>query len=248
MQNNIKNKVVVITGASSGLGEAAARLLSAEGATVVLGARRIERLQKLAEELSDGGGKAVAVATDVTQMEQVKALVDSAVEKYGRIDVMINNAGLMQQSPLDCLKVDEWDHMIDINIKGVLYGIAAALPHMKLQKAGQIINVSSVAGHKVMMHGAVYCATKHAVRALSEGLRMEVKPYHIRTTVISPGAVDTELPSHITDVASATGIKQFYESCAIPPDSFARAVAYAMSQPDDVDINEILFRPTSQEL
>ncbi len=248
MQNNIKDKVVVITGASSGLGEAAARLLSAQGATVVLGARRIERLQKLADELNGGGGKAIAVETDVTQHEHLKALVNTAVEKYGRIDVMINNAGLMQQSPLDCLKVEEWDNMIDINIKGVLYGIAAALPHMKQQKAGHIINVSSVAGHKVMMNGAVYCATKHAVRALSEGLRMEVKPYHIRTTVISPGAVDTELPSHITDEASATGILKFYESCAIPADSFARAVVYAMSQPDDVDINEILFRPTSQEL
>jgi NADP-dependent 3-hydroxy acid dehydrogenase YdfG len=144
--------------------------------------------------------------------------------------------------------VDEWDNMIDINIKGVLYGIAAALPYMKQQKAGHIINVSSVAGHKVTPLGAVYCATKHAVRALSEGLRQEVKAYNIRTTVISPGAVATELPSHITDRDSAAGIQKFYKGFAIPADSFARAVVFAMSQPDDVDINEILFRPTRQEL
>lgn len=248
MKDNIKEKVVVITGASSGLGEAAARLLSALGATVVLGARRIERLQKLGHEFNGGGGKALVVETDVTHFDQVKALVDAAVQEYGRIDVMLNNAGLMQQSPLERLKVDEWDNMIDINIKGVLYGIAAALPHMKQQKAGHIINVSSVAGHRVMPSGAVYCATKHAVRAFSEGLRMEVKPYNIRTTVISPGAVATELPDHITDKESAAAIQKFYEECAIPADSFARAVVFAMSQPDDVDINEILFRPTSQEL
>lgn len=248
MNNNIEGKVVVITGASSGLGEATARLLSAQGATVVLGARRIERLQKLADELTANGGKALAVETDVTRCEQVKRLVDAAVRKFGRVDVMLNNAGLMQQSPLERLKVDEWDNMIDINIKGVLYGIAAALPHMKRQKAGHIINVSSVAGHKVTPLGAVYCATKHAVRALSEGLRTEVKPYNIRTTVISPGAVATELPSHITDRDSAAGIQKFYEGFAIPADSFARAVVFAMSQPDDVDINEILFRPTRQEL
>ena len=174
MNNNIEGKVVVITGASSGLGEATARLLSAQGATVVLGARRIERLQKLADELTGSGGKALAVETDVTHCDQVKRLVDAAVQKFGRVDVMLNNAGLMQQSPLERLKVDEWDNMIDINIKGVLYGIAAALPHMKQQKAGHIINVSSVAGHKVTPLGAVYCATKHAVRALSEGLRTEV--------------------------------------------------------------------------
>jgi len=248
MNNNIEGKVVVITGASSGLGEATARLLSAQGATVVLGARRIERLQKLADELTGSGGKALAVETDVTHCDQVKRLVDAAVQKFGRVDVMLNNAGLMQQSPLERLKVDEWDNMIDINIKGVLYGIAAALPHMKQQKAGHIINVSSVAGHKVTPLGAVYCATKHAVRALSEGLRTEVKPYNIRTTVISPGAVATELPSHITDRDSAAGIQKFYEGFAIPADSFARAVVFAMSQPDDVDINEILFRPTRQEL
>jgi len=245
---NIKGKVVVITGASSGLGEATARLLSAEGASVVLGARRVDRIQSLAHELNAKGGKALAIATDVTHVEQVKKLVDSAVQKFGRIDVMINNAGIMPHSPLERLKIDDWNRTIDVNIKGVLYGIAAALPYMKQQKAGHIINVSSVAGHKVTPNGAVYCATKHAVRALSEGLRGEVKPYNIRTTIISPGAVATELPNSITEPDVAAGISKFYKETAIPADSFARAVAFAMSQPEDVDINEILFRPTSQLL
>jgi NADP-dependent 3-hydroxy acid dehydrogenase YdfG len=248
MGNNIRGKVVVITGASSGLGEATARLLSAEGAIVVLGARRADRLKALANELNGSGGKALAVVTDVTHCDQVKRLADAAVEKFGRIDVMINNAGLMPQSPLERLKIDEWDRMIDVNIKGVLYGIAAALPHMKQQKAGHIINVSSVAGHKVRAGATVYAATKFAVRALSEGLRLEVKPYNIRTTVISPGAVATELPNSVTDPDTAQRLKQFYEETAIPADSFARAVAFAMSQPEDVDVNEILFRPTRQEL
>ena len=166
MSENIEGKVVVITGASSGLGEATARLLSAQGASVVLGARRVERLRSLANELTGRGGKVLAVTTDVTDLDQVKRLVDAAVQTFGRIDVMINNAGLMPQAPLERLKVDEWDRMIDVNIKGVLYGIAAALPHMKRQKSRHIINVSSVAGHKVGPGFAVYAATKHAVRAL----------------------------------------------------------------------------------
>ena len=248
MTKGIKNKIVVVTGASSGLGEATARLLSAQGATVVLGARRADRLQSLAKDLESRGGKALALTTDVTRREQVKALVDSAVQAYGRIDVMINNAGLMPQAALERLKVDEWEQMIDVNIKGVLYGIAAALPHMQRQKAGHFINVSSVAGHRVGPGFAVYAATKYAVRALSEGLRQEVKPYNIRTTVISPGAVATELPDSVTDPDASTRIRTFYEQVAVPADSFARAVAFAMSQPEDVDINEILYRPTRQEL
>jgi NADP-dependent 3-hydroxy acid dehydrogenase YdfG len=245
MGNNIEGKVVVITGASSGLGEATARLLSAQGARVVLGARRAERIQSLAKELTGRGGKALAITTDVTRYDQVKRLVDAAVETFGRIDVMINNAGLMPQSPLERLKIDEWDRMIDVNVKGVLYGIAAALPHMKRQKAGQIINVSSVAEHKVRPGGTVYSATKHAVRVLSEELRQEVKPYNIRTTVISPGAVTSELPNSVTDPETAERIRKLYEEVAIPADSFARAVAFAMSQPEDG--NEILYRPTRQE-
>jgi NADP-dependent 3-hydroxy acid dehydrogenase YdfG len=161
---------------------------------------------------------------------------------------MINNAGLMPQSLLERLRVEEWDRMIDVNIKGVLYGIAAALSHMKQRKAGHIINVSSMAGHKVGPGFAVYAATKHSVRALSEGLRMEVKPYNIRTTVISPGAVATELPNNVTDPDVAERIRKFYGEVAIPADSFARAVAFAMSQPEEVDVNEIRFRPTRQEL
>ena len=199
MTPGIENKVVVITGASSGLGAATARLLAAQGARVVLGARRGERLQAVADELTGNGGKALAIPTDVTNYDQVKKLVDAAVQTYGRIDVMINNAGLMPQSPLERLKIDDWNQMIDVNIKGVLYGSAAALPHMKAQQSGHIINVSSVAGHKVHPNAAVYAATKHAVRVISEGLRQEVKPYTIRTTVISPGAVDTELPNSVTE-------------------------------------------------
>jgi NADP-dependent 3-hydroxy acid dehydrogenase YdfG len=245
--NKIEGKIVVITGASSGLGESTARLLSAQGASVVLGARRVDRLRSLVDELTGSGGKALSVSTDVTYLDQVKKLVDAAVQTYGRIDVMINNAGLMPQSPLERLKVDEWNQLIDVNIKGVLYGIAAALPYMKQQKAGHIINVSSVAGHKVGPGFAVYAATKHAVRALSEGLRQEVKPYNIRTTVISPGAVATELPNITTETDIAEKVRKSYE-IAIPAESFARAVAFAISQPDEVDVNEILFRPTRQML
>jgi len=248
MTEGIKGKIVVVTGASSGLGEATARLLSAQGATVVLGARRADRLQSLAKDLEAGGGKALVLQTDVTRPEQVKALVDLTVQAGGRIDVMINNAGLMPQAPLERLKIDEWDRMIDVNIKGVLYGIAAALPHMKAQKSGHIINVSSVAGHKVRPGSAVYAATKTAVRVISEGLRQEVKPYNIRTTVISPGAVRSELPQSITEADVAAGIQDFYEKVAIPADTFASMVLFAMNQPEDVDVNEILFRPTAQEL
>jgi NADP-dependent 3-hydroxy acid dehydrogenase YdfG len=248
MTKNIKDKVVVITGASSGLGEATARLLSAKGAIVVLGARRSDRLHSLMDELTRKGGKALAVTTDVVHRDQVQKLVDAAVETYGRIDVMINNAGLMPQALLERLQVDQWERMIDVNIKGVLYGIAAALPHMQRQKSGHFINVSSVAGHKVGPGFAVYAATKFAVRALSEGLRQEAKPYNIRTTVISPGAVATELPNSVTDPDAAARIRAFYAQAAIPAESFARTVAFAIGQPEDVDINEIVFRPTRQEM
>ena len=244
MAQAIENKVVVITGASSGLGEAAARHLARHGAKLVLGARRLQKLQALAEELSLGND--AAVRTDVTQYAEVRHLVDRAVQSHGRIDVIINNAGLMPQSLLERGKVEEWDRMIDVNIKGVLYGIAAALPHMKAQKRGHIVNVSSVAGHKVAPGGTVYSATKHAVRVISEGLRQEVKPYNIRTTVISPGAVASELPNTITDPDAAARVRKVYE-IAIPADSFASMVVFAMSQPEDVDVNEILFRPTRQE-
>lgn len=248
MSQNIEGKVVVITGASSGLGEATARLLASRGASVVLGARRAERLKSLAEELTVESGKALAVATDVTDRAQVRKLVDAAVDNFERVDVVLNNAGLMPLAPLERLKTDEWDQMIDVNFKGTLNGIAAALPHMKAQKSGQIINVSSVYGHKVGAGAAVYCATKFAVRALSEGLRQEVKPYNIRTTVISPGAVKTELLDHISEQDIAEATREHVKDIGIPADSFARMVAFAVSQPEDVDVNEILFRPTSQPL
>ena len=246
MNNNIEGKIVVITGASSGLGEAAARLLSAQGARLVLGARRFDRIQSLANELSERGREALAKFTDVTSCDQVKSLVDAAVQAFGRIDVIINNAGLMPNSPLERLKIDDWNRMVDVNIKGVLYGIAAALPHMKKQKSGHIINVSSIAGHKVRPGNAVYAATKHAVRVISEGLRMEVKPYNIRTTVISPGAVTTELVNSVTEPDVAESVHKLYE-IAIPAESFARAVAFVVSQPEEMDVNEIVLRPTRQE-
>ncbi|CAG9257775.1 Putative enzyme [Paraburkholderia unamae] len=243
MSSGIQNKVVVITGASSGLGAETARHLAKAGAHVVLGARRIERLETLARELRLN--PEAIQNTDVTDRSQVKSLVERAVTLHGRVDVLLNNAGLMPSSMLDKLKVDEWDRMIDVNIKGVLYGIAAVLPHMQKQMSGQIINVSSVAGHKVGPGGSVYAGTKWAVRAISEGLRQEVKPWNIRTTIVSPGAVATELISTITDSDIAAGMAKTYER-AIPPSSFARVVEFAISQPEDVDINEVLFRPTSQ--
>ncbi len=245
MAHGIENKVVVITGGSSGLGAETARHLVQAGAKVVLGARRLDRLQALAKEL--GLGEASVLPTDVTDLEQVQALVAHAVETHGRIDVMLNNAGVMPLSPLEMLRVDEWNQTIDVNIKGVLYGIAAALPHMKAQVSGQIINVSSVAGHVVGAGGVVYSASKVAVRAISEGLRKEVKPYNIRSTILSPGAVDTELPASTKAEGMIQAMQAFYEHNAIPASSFARCVLFAISQPEEVDINEILFRPTRQE-
>jgi len=243
MSEGIAGKVVVITGASSGLGEAEARRLAREGAKLTLGARRIDRLEALARELALGAG--AVVKTDVTKRDDVKRLVDAAVAAHGRIDVIVNNAGLMPNSFLENLHVEEWERMIDVNIKGVLYGIAAALPHMIAQKSGHVVNVASVAGHKVGPGGAVYSATKHAVRVITEGLRQEVKAHNIRTTIISPGAVATELTSTVTDPVVAERMRKTYE-VAVSADSFARALVFALSQPEEVDINEILYRPTAQ--
>ena len=246
MENNIKGKVVVITGASSGLGETTARHLANKGAYVVLGARRIDNLEKIAKEIRDNGGKAEVLKTDVTKIEDVKALVDKAVSAFGKIDVLINNAGLMAIAPLSETKVEEWDKMIDINIKGVLYGIAAVLPIFQNQSSGHIINLSSVAGIKVFSPGGtVYSGTKYAVRAITEGLRHEVGGA-IRTTSIEPGAIDSELKHGSSHEESSANVKEFYKQ-AIPSDSIARAIAYAIEQPDDVDVNEIVIRPTVQE-
>jgi len=248
MIDNVAGKVIVITGASSGMGEAAARHLAAKGARVVLGARRADRIEALEAEITAAGGQATAVATDVTMREDVQDLVHKAVATYGRVDVIINNAGLMPLSPMDRLKVDEWDRMIDVNIKGVLYGIAAALPHMQAQKSGHIINLSSVAGHKIFGGSAVYSATKSAVRVISEGLRAEMAPYNIRVTIISPGAVKTELLDHISEADVQKANQDYVGQVGVPAETFARLVAFAISEPEDVGINEILFRPTAQEL
>ena len=244
--NGIEGKVVVVTGASSGLGEATARYLSGKGASVVLGARRLDRLESIAADLRNTGGKVEVIATDVTRRADVQALVDRAVSAYGRMDVIVNNAGLMAIAPMSETRVEEWDRMIDINIKGVLYGVAAALPVFKKQNSGHFINVSSVAGTKVFSPGGtVYSGTKFAVRAISEGLRYEVGGA-IRTTIILPGFVDSELKFGSTHEESSRAVKEFYQQ-AIPADSVARAVAYAIEQPSDVDINEIVLRPTVQD-
>lgn len=242
----IQNKVVIITGASSGLGEATARRLAKNGAKLMLAARREERLQKLVAEIEKNGGTAKYQVTDVTDRSQVEELAKSTHLAYERIDVLVNNAGLMPLSPLDETKVDEWDKTIDVNIKGVLYGIAAVLPIMRQQKSGHIINLSSVAGHKVFSGGAVYCATKFAVKAISEGIRVESKGY-IRATNISPGAVGTELTNTISHEETAKKLNELY-SVAIDADAIARAITYAIEQPEDVDVNEMIIRPTKQEL
>ena len=248
MTDNIKDKVIVITGASSGMGEAAARHLADKGACIVLAARRSDRIDALAKDISAKGGKAIAVATDVTRADDVQKLVDTAISTWGRIDVLINNAGVMPLSSLDQAKVSEWDMMIDVNLRGVLHGIAAALPIMKAQQSGHIINTASVAGHLVFPTSAVYSATKFAVRAVTEGLRKEASAYNVRATIISPGAVSTELLDHISDKDVQAANQDYVGKVGIPPDSYARMVAFAISQPEDVGVNEIIFRPTAQEL
>lgn len=244
--SEVQNKVVIITGASSGLGEATAHRLAKMGAKLMLAARREDRLNDLVTKIEQSGGTAQYQVTDVTDREQVEALAQATHQAYGRVDVLVNNAGLMPLSPLDEAKVDEWDKMIDVNIKGVLYNIAAVLPIMRQQQSGHIINISSVAGHHVFPAGAVYCATKFAVKAISEGIRLESNG-HIRSTNISPGAVDTELPNAISHEETAKGVNQLY-SVAIDADAIARAIAFAIEQPENVDINEMIIRPTQQEL
>lgn len=240
--SSLAQKIVLITGASSGIGEATARHLAAQGARVVLGARRTERLEKLAAEIRSAGGIAEYRALDVTRLDDVQAFADFSLKTFGRIDVIINNAGVMPLSPLAELKVDEWNRMIDVNIRGVLHGIAAVLPHMMARKGGQIINLSSIGGHRVWPTCAVYSGTKFAVRAISEGLRQETPD--IRVTIISPGVVESELADTITSKSTAEAMADF-RKVALTPDAIARAVAYAIEQPADVDVNEIIVRPVA---
>lgn len=245
--NNVKDKVVVITGASSGIGEETVNLLSENGAKLVLGARRLDRLEKIQQKL---GHDSVSIKkTDVTKPDEVNALIETAYNDFGRIDVLINNAGLMPQSFLEKNKQDEWNQMIDVNIKGVLYGIGAVLPYMRKQKSGHIINLASVAGHVVFPGSAVYCGTKYAVRAITEGLRQEeaIVGSNIRTTILSPGAVSTELTDHISDKDMKQDIDELYKN-AIKPDAIARAINYAINEPEESSVNEFIIRPSSQSL
>lgn len=242
MKTNIEDKVILITGASSGIGEATARLLASKGAKVLLGARRTDRLEKIVTEIRSGGGTAECRTLDVTSLDDMKAFAAFAAEKLGPIDVLINNAGIMPLSPLHELKIDEWNRMIDVNIRGTLHGIAAVLPEMRARKSGQIINVSSIGGHQVWPTCAVYSGTKFAVLAISEGLRLENQD--VRVTVISPGVVESELADTISDRGAREAMKEF-RKIALTPDAIGRAIAYAIEQPADVDVNEIIVRPTA---
>ncbi|MFM0528043.1 SDR family oxidoreductase [Paraburkholderia strydomiana] len=245
MRTNIENKVVLITGASSGIGAVTARYLAARGARVAVAARRTDLLQRVVADILASGGAARSYALDVTDKANMEAVVAATVGDFGRIDVIVNNAGLMPIRPMIEVNTDEWDAMIDVNIKGTLYGIAAVLPRFTAQGSGHVINISSVAGIKVFAPGGtVYSGTKFAVRAISEGLRQEVGAA-IRVTSIEPGAVESEL-KHSTSGTAKDTVLDFYK-LAIPTESVARAIAFAIEQPDDVDINEIVLRPTRQE-
>ncbi|MFG6094846.1 SDR family oxidoreductase [Leptothoe sp. ISB3NOV94-8A] len=239
---NAKNKIIAITGASSGIGEVSAKLLAQNGAKVVLGARRTQKLEKIVAAIRAQGGTAEYKALDVTDREDMKAFIHFAKDQFGRVDVIFNNAGIMPLSPMNALKVEEWDKMINVNIHGVLNGIAAGLPIMEAQGGGQFINTASIGAHVVVPTGAVYCATKYAVWAISEGLRQESQT--IRVTTISPGVVETELGSDITESSAKDALHEF-RKISLTPDAIARAVLYAVSQPDDVDVNEIIVRPTA---
>ncbi len=243
-----QKNTAIITGASSGIGQATAKELAARGYHVMLAARREERLVDLKKEIEAEGGSADYQVTDVTSLDEMKSLAQKALEKTGKIDILVNNAGLMPLSYMNKLKIDEWDKMVDVNIKGVLYGIAAVLPIMEEQKSGHILNVSSVAGHQVMKGSAVYSGTKYAVRAISDGLRQEIDPSHeIRVTIVSPGAVATELTDTITDDDVLDSFKSMSESMEpLQAEDIANAIGYAVEQPTHVDVNEILIRPRQQ--
>ncbi|MDN4600859.1 SDR family oxidoreductase [Paenibacillus sp. F6_3S_P_1C] len=241
--SNVKGKVVVITGASSGIGEATARVLAEQGAHVVIGARREDRLKALASSIRSEGGSVEYHTLEVTQLEEMQTIVELALTRFGRLDVIINNAGVMPLSPLEALKVDEWNRMIDVNIRGVLHGIAAGLPVMRKQGSGQFINIASIGAYAVTPTASVYCATKYAVRAISEGLRLEVGG-DIRVTLVSPGVTESELAESISDDEAREFMKE-YRRISIPATAIAQSILYAISQPAEVDVNEIVVRPTA---
>jgi len=242
MQAN-RSKVILITGASSGIGEASARHLAAAGHRVVLGARRTERLVQLAAEIRAAGGSADVARLDVTSLESMQEFVAFALDCHGQVDVLVNNAGVMPLSTLDALKIDEWNQMIDVNIRGVLHGIAATLPHMQARRSGQVINIASIGAYTVSPTAAVYCATKFAVAAITEGLRQEVGG-DIRVTLVSPGVVESELAESISDPLARDTMREF-RKVAIKPEAIARAIGFAIEQPADVDVSELIVRPTA---
>ncbi|URN10943.1 SDR family oxidoreductase [Streptomyces radiopugnans] len=243
MTPSTSQKVVLITGASSGIGAATAKLLAERGHHVVLGARRTERLEELTENIRAVGGSAEYHRLDVTDAEQVRVFVDAARSGHGRVDVLVNNAGVMPLSKLEALRLDEWNRMIDVNVRGVLHGIAAALPVMQAQRHGQFVNVASIGAHQVSPTAAVYCATKYAVWAVSEGLRQEVGG-DIRVTTVCPGVTESELAESISDPVGREEMRT-YRSVAIPASSVGAAIAFAIDQPAEVDVSEIIVRPTA---
>ncbi|MFV2144101.1 MULTISPECIES: SDR family oxidoreductase [Isoptericola] len=244
MTHSTTPRTVLVTGASSGIGEATARRLAAEGHHVILTARRVDRLRAAVGELRDAGHSAEARELDVSDRDAVTAVVDAVVAEHGRLDVLVGNAGVMLLSRLDALLVDEWDRMLDVNLRGLLHGIAAVLPHFRAQGGGHVVTVASIGAHEVVPTSAVYSATKYAAWALTEGLRQESDP-SIRVTTISPGVVESELAGHITD-PTASAAMEAYRAASIPPDAVARAVGFAIEQPADVDVNEIVVRPAAQ--
>jgi NADP-dependent 3-hydroxy acid dehydrogenase YdfG len=247
MAGTLDGKVVVVTGASSGIGEATVRALAAEGAAVVAGARRKERLDELVDEVTRGGGKAIAAECDVTDEEQAHELVQRAVEEYGRIDVLVNNAGVMLLSTVGKGLSDQWRQMFEVNVMGLLYATDAAIGRMKEQGSGHLVNISSVAGRKVTRDSSgVYAGSKHAVGAISEGLRQELLEDNIRVTVVEPGAVATELPDHITDEDAKESLGGLLNLEILQAEDIANAIVYAVTQPERVSVNEILIRPTQQ--
>ncbi|MGG6310275.1 SDR family oxidoreductase [Paenibacillus macerans] len=241
--SGINEKVVIITGASSGIGEATARLLAEQGARVVIGARRVDRLEALASDIRAAGGTIELQPLDVTELDQMQAIVRLAQDRFGRLDVIVSNAGVMPLSALEALKIDEWNRMIDVNIRGVLHGIAAGLPVMKQQGFGHFVNVASTGAYSVTPTAAVYCATKYAVRAITDGLRQEVGN-GIRVTLVSPGVTESELADSITDEEAKEFMKEF-RRITLPASAIARAIFYAIEQPADVDVNELVVRPTT---